>query len=64
MNGVITMRRMLSTHMISYVMVAMKDVMVMSKKRRELGDIELDEQACRGCMIFLDSIRLFSIPLV
>jgi hypothetical protein len=62
MNGVITMRRMLSTHMISYVMVAMKDVMV--KKRRKLGDIELDEQACRSCMIFLGSIRLFSIPFV
>ena len=30
--------------------------------RRKLGDIELHEQACRGCMRFLDSIRLFSIP--
>jgi len=32
--------------------------------RRKLGDSELDEQACRGCMRFLDSIRLFSIPFV
>jgi len=32
--------------------------------RRKLGDIELYEQACRGCMMFLDSIRLFSIPFV
>jgi hypothetical protein len=32
--------------------------------RRKLGYIELDEQACRGCMRFLDSIRLFSIPFV
>jgi hypothetical protein len=32
--------------------------------RRKLGEIELDEQACRGCMRFLDSIRLFSIPFV
>ena len=32
--------------------------------RRKLGDIELYEQACCGCMMFLDSIRLFSIPFV
>src|SRR5215467_10789467 len=32
--------------------------------RRKLGGIELYEQACRGCMMFLDSIRLFSIPFV
>jgi hypothetical protein len=31
---------------------------------RKLGDMELREQACRGCMKFLDSIRLFSIPFV
>ena len=54
------MRRMLPTRTISYVTVVMKDVMV----RRKLGDSELDEQACRGCMRFLDSIRLFSIPFV
>jgi hypothetical protein len=33
-------------------------------RRRKLGDIELQEQACRGCMRFLDCIRLFSIPFV
>jgi hypothetical protein len=32
--------------------------------RRKLGNIELGEQACCGCMRFLDSIRLFSIPFV
>jgi hypothetical protein len=32
--------------------------------RCKLADIELYEQACRGCINFLDSIRLFSIPFV
>ena len=54
------MRRMLPTPTISYVTVVMKDVMV----RRKLGDSELDEQACRSCMRFLDGIRLFSISFV
>jgi hypothetical protein len=30
--------------------------------KRKLGDIEAQEEACSGCMAFLDSIRLFSIP--
>lgn len=30
--------------------------------KRKLGDIEVQEEACSGCMAFLDSIRLFSIP--
>lgn len=32
--------------------------------RRKLHDIVVREQACVGCMKFLDSVRLFSIPFV
>jgi hypothetical protein len=32
--------------------------------RRKLGDVQVHEYACSGCMKFLDSIRLFSIPFV
>jgi hypothetical protein len=40
-----------------------RDGYVINVKRR-LGDIEVHEYACSGCMKSLDSIRLFSIPFV